>query len=103
RLLSRLQGELAVTLPLAALFTHSTLTALAESIAEQSREVLEPIAPVPRDGPLALSFAQERMWFLARLGGASVVYNIPFARRLQGPLDAAAWRGSLDTLFARHE
>ncbi len=29
--------------------------------------VVPPIVPVPRGGALALSFAQERMWFLAQL------------------------------------
>ncbi|HZF30666.1 MAG TPA: amino acid adenylation domain-containing protein, partial [Gammaproteobacteria bacterium] len=103
RLLSRLQAELAVSVPLAALFAHPALAELAAAIGQRERQALAPIVPVSRDEPLALSFAQERLWFLAQLEGANSVYNICTARRLRGRLDVAAWRGSLDALFARHE
>ena len=68
-----------------------------------SRGELALIPAVPRDGPLALSFAQQRLWLLAQLDGTSTNYHIRGALRLSGDLDAAAWRRSLDQLFARHE
>ena len=46
-----------------------------------------PMAPVPRDGRLALSFAQQRMWFLARLQPDLTAYNVAWAVRLQGVLE----------------
>ncbi|MBR1254338.1 amino acid adenylation domain-containing protein [Bradyrhizobium sp. AUGA SZCCT0240] len=65
----------------------------------------EPVAipAVPRDGPLALSFAQQRLWLLTQLEGSSTNYHIRGALRLVGDLDVIAWRRSLDQLFARHE
>ncbi len=63
------------------------------------------IAPIPRvsrDGPLPLSFAQQRLWFLDRLG-AGVGYNVPGALRLSGQLDLAALRAALDEIVRRHE
>ncbi|WP_292628142.1 condensation domain-containing protein, partial [Mesorhizobium sp.] len=56
-----------------------------------------------RDEPLALSFAQQRLWFLAQLDEGSTNYHIPLALRLRGVLDRSAWQRSLDRLFARHE
>lgn len=53
--------------------------------------------------PLPLSAAQQRLWFLARLDGSSVYYNIPLALRLRGPLQVEALRGALRALVARHE
>ncbi|MCA1453647.1 amino acid adenylation domain-containing protein [Bradyrhizobium sp. BRP22] len=61
------------------------------------------IPTASRDGALALSFAQQRLWLLAQLDGATSNYHIRGMLRLSGTLDVAAWRRSLDRLFARHE
>jgi amino acid adenylation domain-containing protein len=50
-----------------------------------------------------LSFAQEGLWFLDQLTGASEVYNISHAVRLSGALDAGALKRSLHALIERHE
>jgi hypothetical protein len=65
-------------------------------------------APFPRAtplrrGPLPLSFAQERLWFLNELEGPSSTYNIALALRFKGPLRADILKRSLDRLFARHD
>ena len=39
------------------------------------------------DQPLPLSFAQQRFWFLHQLNPGSPVYNVPWATRIEGPLD----------------
>ena len=59
--------------------------------------------PIGRTGPLPLSFAQERLWFLDRLEPGSAVYNIPVALRLGGALDAAALERALGEIVRRHE
>ncbi|MDL2079743.1 amino acid adenylation domain-containing protein [Streptomyces sp. GXMU-J15] len=63
-----------------------------------------PVGPREGTGPVPLSAAQERMWFLARLDeeGASA-YQVSSAVRLQGEVDLPALRRALDTLVARHE
>ena len=52
---------------------------------------------------MPLSFAQQRLWFLAQLEPESANYNVPVALRLCGDLDRSALRRSLDALFARHQ
>ena len=54
-------------------------------INRQSR--IPPITRVARVGELALSFAQQRMWFLGRLEPGDHSYNIPIAVRLRGQLE----------------
>ncbi|MER7351377.1 condensation domain-containing protein, partial [Streptomyces aurantiacus] len=67
--------------------------------------VLEAIGPRPRSGsgPDRLSYAQQRLWFLAQLDGTSAYYNIPMAMRLRGPLDRPALLRALDEIVQRHE
>ncbi len=61
------------------------------------------IVPVSREGGLPLSFAQQRLWFLAQLEGASAAYHIPGGLRLVGRLDRGALARALDRIVARHE
>ncbi|KAF9366364.1 hypothetical protein CPB97_006781, partial [Podila verticillata] len=61
------------------------------------------ISCVSRDGPLELSFVQQRLWFLAQMEGVSKAYHMPLALRLQGILYRDALQRAMDTLFARHE
>jgi amino acid adenylation domain-containing protein len=70
----------------------------------QSRSIRLPqVTPVSRDGRLPVSFAQQRLWFLERLGGLGSTYHISKRLRLRGELDAAALERALNTLVARHE
>ncbi|MFC0106253.1 amino acid adenylation domain-containing protein [Kibdelosporangium aridum] len=56
-----------------------------------------------RTGPLPLSFAQQRLWFLNELDGGGIEYNSGFAARLKGVLDLDALTASLNELVVRHE
>jgi hypothetical protein len=63
------------------------------------------IAPLPRVGNerLALSFAQQRLWFLDRLDPGNPSLHITAAIRISGALDIATMQRALEQLVARHE
>jgi amino acid adenylation domain-containing protein len=104
QVISRVRQTFGVELELAALFKAPTLATLAEQIDEAVGQPQQPpIEPQPRQGLLPLSFAQERLWFLAQLDAASAAYNIPNALRLQGPLDVPMLARTLDEIVRRHE
>jgi amino acid adenylation domain-containing protein len=62
------------------------------------------VFPSPaRDGLLAVSFGQQRLWFMAQLDPASSVYNTVSSGSLATPVDVNALQGALDALVERHE
>ncbi|HST57554.1 MAG TPA: condensation domain-containing protein, partial [Longimicrobium sp.] len=106
RVVSRIRAVFGVELPLRALFERPTVAELAARMEELRREelpVLPPVMPVERTGPLPLSFAQERLWFLDRMEPGSNAYNIPVAWRLGGALDEAALERAVGEIVRRHE
>ncbi|KAF9304520.1 hypothetical protein BG003_001684, partial [Podila horticola] len=93
-------------IPLSALFTSPSLCAFAAVITNhlaQGRVSQLDIVPVSRDQELPLSFAQQRLWFLAQLDDASNTYHIPIAFRARGVFNRIAWQLALDALYSRHE
>ncbi|KER01778.1 non-ribosomal peptide synthetase [Photorhabdus temperata] len=105
RMMNRI-AALGIELPLSALFEAPALIAFAEAMRarfDEQRRILPVIMPISREEVLPLSFAQQRLWFLAQFEGVSDTYHIPMVLRLCGRLDIVAWQQALDTLFARHE
>jgi len=77
--------------------------AMLASLRVMSGEIASPIVRVDRSGPLPLSFAQQRLWFLSQLEPESAAYNIPTAVQISGRLDVAALARAADTIAERHE
>ena len=55
------------------------------------------------DEPVTLSFAQQRLWFFDQWEPGSIVYNLPAALRLQGPLNVSALERAFNEVVRRHE
>ncbi|KAG0204168.1 hypothetical protein BGX28_003783 [Mortierella sp. GBA30] len=99
-------SKLGAHIPLSSLFDSPTLAALASAVSERilhGSTALPNITPVSRETALPLSFAQQRLWFLAQLGGGSEAYHVPTAIRLHGHLNQSAWKQAWNVLYARHE
>src|SRR5262249_38331087 len=62
-----------------------------------------PIVQVPRDRPIPLSFAQQRLWVLDRMESNNPLYNIPRTVRLIGDLNVKALVKALNEIVRRHE
>jgi amino acid adenylation domain-containing protein len=105
---SRVREAFGVDLPLRALFEAPTVAELSLRVESLRAEPgpgaeLLPLAPASRGGPLPLSFAQQRLWFISRLDPASSAYNLPVALRLRGPLDPRALERAVGEIVRRHE
>ena len=63
-----------------------------------------PITVQDRDGQdFALSFAQQRLWFLEQLNPGQATYNIAAALRLSGPLKIELLNQTFKRIIQRHE
>src|SRR5439155_6456302 len=121
QVISRVRNAFGVELPLQALFEEPTLEEFAEQLKKAGvvQTGSRPVAPRLRDpgsgarlcerqrdnqseGEVALSFGQERLWFLEQLEPGLAVYNVPIGIVLQGKLDISALERSLNALVARH-
>ncbi|MCJ8268728.1 MAG: condensation domain-containing protein, partial [Psychrosphaera sp.] len=104
RLVSRIRDSFGLEMPLRTLFECPKLNDLAQWIDQQQRgKVLPSIESLPADQPLVLSYAQQRLWFLAQLEGPSATYNMPMALELKGPLNIPALQNTLAMLVERQQ
>ncbi|MCF7223318.1 amino acid adenylation domain-containing protein [Marilutibacter chinensis] len=104
QLVAHVRARLGVELPLRTIFAEPTLSGLAGALSGQARASVDAIPRADRAAALPLSWAQQRLWFLAQLDpAAGVAYHIPAALRLKGHLDRDALKRALDRIVARHE
>jgi amino acid adenylation domain-containing protein len=119
QVVSRLKERFRIALPLRALFDMPTIEKLGEEIVRLQVEArisetssgssatspmqTTAIRKVDRKEKLALSYGQERLWFINQFEPENVSYNIPAAVRIQGPLDLQLLERTLLEIMRRHE
>jgi acyl-CoA synthetase (AMP-forming)/AMP-acid ligase II len=107
QLLTRVREVMHVEVPFISFFDTPTVAEMAKSIETASRTTpvlqVPPLQPVPRDGALPLSYAQQRLWFLEQLGLSRCAYNLLQVIRLRGTLHVAALAQALRETVRRHE
>ncbi len=105
QVVSRIRRVFGCEIALRTLFEKQTVRELAAHIdgVASSGSAAEPVAILPRSGPLPASYGQERLWFLDQLEGDTGAYNSATVVRMRGPLDTEVLSATLDELVARHE
>ena len=104
---SRLREHFKTPVPVRAIFESPSIAALAKRMDSARREeqgmVPPPITPVPRNGGVPLSFAQERLWVLDQIEPNNPLYNIPRTLRMRGPLRTDVLEKAINEIVRRHE
>ena len=107
QIISRTRQACDVELALRVLFEASELGAFVEQVQALRSAGLHneqpPIAQVDRRQAVALSYSQQRMWFLWQLEPDSPAYNVGGMARLRGSLDIGRFEAALQALILRHE
>ncbi|CAH8718930.1 non-ribosomal peptide synthetase [Paenibacillus thiaminolyticus] len=102
-LVSKIQKEMNVELPLRDVFRYSTIEEMALAI---SRIGEQSFSSIPLAGARAyypLSSAQKRLFILNQLEGADQSYNMPGVLLLEGTIDQSQLEKAFRGLIARHE
>ncbi|MFT5760474.1 MAG: amino acid adenylation domain-containing protein, partial [Alteromonadaceae bacterium] len=104
QLISQVRQRLSLELPLSLIFSAPSLIGLAQAAVNSQAITLVGISLADRNSPLALSYAQQRLWFIDQMDKqASVAYHIPGGLRLSGKLNQSALVKALDCIVKRHE
>jgi amino acid adenylation domain-containing protein len=105
QVISRIGEKYQIEITLRNLFKQPTLAELANLVMDHDKEMSMAIGITPRgdDEELALSFAQERLWFLDQLIPDNPFYNMPGAFMVSGDLNVLALERTFHEIFRRHE
>ncbi|MES2825119.1 MAG: amino acid adenylation domain-containing protein [Pseudomonadota bacterium] len=105
KLVSRIRREMGVEISLKHLFEYPTLAALTEKINSltAAEQVMLPVIPLSLEQKKYPSYAQQRLWFLNKLGEASVEYNLPMQLRVAGEFNTQAFCAAIQEIVKRHE
>ncbi|MFE6699278.1 amino acid adenylation domain-containing protein [Streptomyces sp. NPDC057718] len=106
RLMTRIEAEFGHRPALRALFDARTPAALAHLLDTETAEAVRRPAlstGLAGQGPVQLSFSQQRLWLLHQLEEPGPAYNIPTALRLHGQLDEQALATAVADVATRHE
>ena len=103
QLISRIRSATAAEVSIRDLFEAPTVAGLAQSLHLNGAGSQPMLVPRQRPERVPLSFAQQRLWFIAQFEGPSATYNVPLALSLTGPLNRGALECALGDLVRRHE
>ena len=107
QIISRVREALKVELPLRVLFEAPTVGEFSRRVEKEIGRVglreESGIPVVKRDGPLPLSYAQQRMWMLEQLSQGRSAFNMPMGIRLRGQLNVVALEQTVGEIIRRHE
>ncbi|MCP4685383.1 MAG: non-ribosomal peptide synthetase, partial [bacterium] len=89
------------------LFEHPTVAEMAAELerlsAAERGAVQEPLVAVEREGPIPLSFSQERLWFVHQMEPENAAYNNHVPLRFAGAFDRGAMHRTFAEIVRRHE
>ncbi len=106
RLADELRNYFLKDIKVSLIFEFPTIATLAQALPQQADLGVPParIEAQARTGlALPLSFAQQRLWIIDQIQGASPEYNMPMAFEITGEFDAEHAQAAFQRIVDRHE
>ena len=112
RIAGLIRSRMNVDIELRQVFEAATVQVISEHVvkaaassdeAHANRANLPPLIKLAHSQPVPLSFAQERLWFLDKLGNMGSAYSVPIAFRMTGSVNERALEKAIRRLASRHE
>lgn len=105
--MARVARALGVSLPIKTIFEAPTIEELArrvdDAVAAKPHKRQASAPRLAEGGPPTLSTAQDQMLRIEQNLPDLPLFNLPFALRLQGPIDAAALAQAIEDVVGRHD
>ncbi|MET4729760.1 amino acid adenylation domain-containing protein [Lysobacter enzymogenes] len=103
RATSKLSQVCSVEMQIRDIFEHTVLADYAAQVEARASSTRPAIGKRPHGERMALSFSQERLWFIDQLNGGSPEYNMPALFQLEGRFDLDLAERALRRVLERHE
>ncbi|HSX37498.1 MAG TPA: amino acid adenylation domain-containing protein [Chlamydiales bacterium] len=105
RVVTKLNKQFQIQLPIKTLFESPTASLLAKEIqnALLLTRKIDRISNAEEGDSSGISSSQQGIWFLSHQTPKSALYNIPFTLELAGDLDLSSLQQALHTIVNRHE
>jgi non-ribosomal peptide synthetase component F/acyl carrier protein len=104
RIITQINREFHINLPLKTLFEKPTVSLIAKEIEIALRGYKAPsISKAPEANTFELSYSQQRFWFLEQQTKNTAAYSIPVLIEFIGEVDFAILQRSVKTIIDRHE
>jgi amino acid adenylation domain-containing protein/non-ribosomal peptide synthase protein (TIGR01720 family) len=104
QIVSSIHKKFDIKISLRDFFNSPTIVAQSSMVKTTETSVFSGIEPAPLQADYDLSYAQQRLWLLHKMGGiANVAYNMPSAFLFEDELDIVALKQAFVTLVERHE
>ena len=102
RLVGRIRRTFGADVNVGELFRAPTGRDLTELVGERGSDQQPGLTPTRRT-TAALSYAQQRLWFLAQLEGPGGTYTVPFVLRFVVPVEFSVVEAAVGDLVRRHQ
>ncbi|WP_242655935.1 condensation domain-containing protein, partial [Paramaledivibacter caminithermalis] len=102
-LMSRINKEFNIDIPLREIFSYPVIKDLAECIKNSAKRTWSRIEPIKNQEYYDVSSSQKRMYLINKMSDGGIEYNVAVAMDIEGKLDKEKMKNVFNEIVRRHE